>query len=554
MSSTQTPTIDEILHDLRAGERTWANMSLGARRNLLHRLSVAVDVHAAEWVEVATEIKQLDSSSPLVGEEWISGPYSLLCGIEAFAASLEKLEKGQSPLEGYRVTADGDGRLVVRVLPQNWGERLLNSGFSAEVWSQPGVSAEEWKRTAGLGQLTPTATGGIGLVLGAGNIFSIAPLDSLYQLFAYNRVVLLKLNPITDPLRPVLEKVFAEFIDRGLLRIVIGGVDVGESLVAHPDVSHVHITGSVHSHNAIVFGPGPEGEERRARGETLLSKPISSELGGVSPTIVVPGRWSKRDLAYQAEHVVTQKLHNNGYNCTAAQVVVLSSDWDQKDGFLEALRAAYDSAAKRPAYYPGSDDRCARAVSDHGDLQHTAGDDRVLIEGVSAEGDPAFTEEYFGPVLVVTTVPGQGQEYLENAVTFANTKLTGTLGANLIAHPRTIRRLDAAFDQAVAALRYGTIAINAWAGVGYATARAIWGAFPGHTLLDVQSGLGIVHNGLLLDRAERTIVQGPFRSSPKPPWFVTNRTAATVGRRLTRYAARPSLSKLAGILSAALRG
>ena len=58
-----------------------------------------------------------------------------------------------------------------------------------------------------------------------------------------------------------------------------------------------------------VFGTGEEATVRKAAGDPLLTKPITSELGGVSPTIVVPGRWSKRDLAYQAEHVVTQKLH-----------------------------------------------------------------------------------------------------------------------------------------------------------------------------------------------------------------------------------------------------
>jgi aldehyde dehydrogenase (NAD(P)+) len=29
--------------------------------------------------------------------------------------------------------------------------------------------------------------------------------------------------------------------------------------------------------------------------------------------------------------------------------------------------------------------------------------------------------------------------------------------------------------------------------------------------------------------------------SPKPPWFVTNHTAATTGRRLTDFAAAPAV-------------
>lgn len=45
----------------------------------------------------------------------------------------------------------------------------------------------------------------------------------------------------------------------------------------------------------------------------------------MSPTIVLPGEWTTADMKFQAEHIATQRLHNGGYNCVAAQVVVLSS-------------------------------------------------------------------------------------------------------------------------------------------------------------------------------------------------------------------------------------
>jgi aldehyde dehydrogenase (NAD(P)+) len=63
-----------------------------------------------------------------------------------------------------------------------------------------------------------------------------------------------------------------------------------------------------------------------------------------------------------------------------------------------------------------------------------------------------------------------------------------------------------------------------------------------------------VHNALLLEGTERMVVRGPFRPTPKPPWFVTNRTAAVTGRRLTEFAARPRSSALGGIFASALRG
>ncbi|MGW0699016.1 hypothetical protein ACWD0A_06725 [Streptomyces sp. NPDC002867] len=42
--------------------------------------------------------------------------------------------------------------------------------------------------------------------------------------------------------------------------------------------------------------------------------------------------------------------------------------------------------------------------------------------------------------------------------------------------------------------------------------------------------------------------------SPKPPWFVTSRTAATTGRLLTDFAAAPGWSALPRIFASALRG
>ena len=183
------------------------------------------------------------------------------------------------------------------------------------------------------------------LFLGAGNIMSIAPLDTLYELIAHNRVVALKLNPITDPLLPVFTKIFAPLIELGAVRVLTGGADVGGYLVTHDRVAHVHMTGSAKTHDAIVWGPGEEGERRRAEGTPLLTKPITSELGGVSPMIVVPGKWSDADIRYQAEHVVTQRIHNAGHNCIAGQSLILSSSWPQRSQFLDAIQANTDGAA-----------------------------------------------------------------------------------------------------------------------------------------------------------------------------------------------------------------
>lgn len=386
------------------------------------------------------------------------------------------------------------------------------------------------------------------------------------SLFANNRVVALKLNPITDPLLPVFTKVLQPFIEIGAVRILTGGADVGTYLVHHQLVDHVHMTGSSITHDAIVFGTGEEGARRKAANQPVLDKAITSELGGVSPTIVVPGRWSSSDIEFQTRHIATQRLHNNGYNCIASQVVVISKAWPQREEFLAALRKAVDEAPSRPAYYPGSDDRVAGAQQSYPDAErHGQNGARVLI--VDPQDRTALLRtEYFGPVLGVIELDSDGAEFVREAARVANDEFVGTLGVNVLAHPDTIKALGSEFDTLIEDLRYGTVAINAWTGVGYLTPAATWGAFPGHVINDVQSGIGVVHNGFLVEKPERTVVRGPFRPfprsvvhgewalSPKPPWFVSNATAASTGELLVDFASKPSLRKVPRIFISALRG
>jgi hypothetical protein len=107
------------------------------------------------------------------------------------------------------------------------------------------------------------------------------------------------------------------------------------------------------------------------------------------------------------------------------------------------------------------------------------------------------------------------RQFLRRAVEFCNDRLYGTLSVNIIIHPATRARLGADFDRAIAGLRYGGIGINAWAGAAFLLPRAAWGAYPGHTYTDVQSGIGVVHNALMFDKPLKTVVSAPFRPFPR---------------------------------------
>ncbi|MFC7487925.1 aldehyde dehydrogenase family protein [Knoellia sp. CPCC 206453] len=559
--------LDAAIATVRAGEQRWAGLGVAERVALLGRVHAAVGSQAEQWVAAAVRAKHLDPDSPLVGEEWLSGPYATLSGLLALQHSLTAVAAGKSPVGGTKFGTGPGGRVVVPVLPTSPYEYLLLHGFSADVWMKPGVTATEVRARAGLGALTPAETTGVGLVLGAGNISSIAPLDVLYELVAHNRVVILKLNPTMNELLPVYTAAFAPLIELGALAIVTGAGDVGSYLAHHRGIAHVHITGSAVTHDAIVWGAGPDVAARRAAGTPVLDKPITSELGGISPIIVVPGVWSAADLRFQAQHVATQRLHNGGYNCVAGQVVILSSEWPQREAFVEELRKAIEAAPERVPWYPGSADRVAAAGTAYARADHLGKDGgRLLIDARNGVDAAAIeTTEYFSPVLGIVDVPGTGQAFVDAAVDHANSALVGTLGANVLASPASLKELGSGFDEALARLEYGTIAVNAWTAVGFLTAGAPWGAFPGHTIDDVQSGIGIVHNAFLLQDTERTIVRGPFRPfprsfvggefslSPKPPWFVSARSARRTGQLMTRFAAKPSWGRLPGIFVSAFR-
>jgi hypothetical protein len=365
-------------------------------------------------------------------------------------------------------------------------------------------------------------------------------------------------------LTPLFEEAFAAFLERGFLQVVSGGAEVGAYLVAHPEVDEVHMTGSDRTYEAIVFGPGAEGEERKRRGAPLVAKPVTAELGNVSPVIVVPGPWSDADHAYQAEYLATMLATNAGFNCNALRVVVQHADWEGRGRLLDAVRALLARTPARRAWYPGAAERWRAFVGGHPEAERfgAEGDGRLpwtLISGLDPErrDEICFTTEAFCGLAGETALPAGGAaEFLERAVAFCNERLWGTLNATLIVHPATLAEpgLADALDRAVAGLRYGTVAINHWAAVGFALVAPPWGAYPGHTARDIQSGTGVVHNTLMFSRVEKTVVRGPFRGFPKPPWLVTHRRQHQLFPRLTRFEAHPSPLKLPGIFAAALRG
>jgi aldehyde dehydrogenase (NAD(P)+) len=539
--------IDEKLHRLADHKAWWAQLPIKDKVQYLKEVQRGVLAQAERWVEAEAKAKGLRPDSPLVGaESWVAGPYAVVAWLTASLQTLAALDVGADPLEHVDVTTAIDGSTVARVMPIHIYEQLLFHGVTADVWMQPHVTPENLRdNTAGFYR-EEDPPGRVTLVLGAGNVAAIAPLDILDRMVNAGDVVVCKMNPVNEYLGPILEEAFAPLIRDGYLAFVYGGGDVGAYLTAHDTVEVVHITGSARTHDTIVYGPGEEGERRKASDDRILDKPIFSELGGVGGTIVLPGPWSDADFQYQAEHVVTQKLHNSGHNCVASQVLILPSDWDGSQRLLDEVRRQMAASEQRDAYYPGTAQNMEALRAEVPDAEVLGdGVERILVADVDPGLDHyGFRNEFFGPMMVSTSLPGDAREFLRQAVDFCNDRLYGTLSVNLIVHPSTKKELGQDFDRAIAGLRYGGIGINVW----------------------VQSGIGAVHNALMFDKPAKTVVEAPFhpfpRSArngqltlfPKPPWFLTNKTAASTAKLLTEFAADPSASRLPRLFASALRG
>jgi len=257
--------------------------------------------------------------------------------------------------------------------------------------------------------------------------------------------------------------------------------------------------------------------------------------------------------------------NNAGFNCNDTRVIIDHASWAQRDQLLQQMRQVLTRIPPRAAYYPGAQQRHQTFVAEHPEAEQFGAPTNgqlpwTLIAGVdpgNAE-DVCFTTEVFCSLFAETPIEAANvPEYIDRAVAFANEHLWGTLNATIIVHPKSLKdpAIAAAVERAVANLHYGTIGVNYWAGAGFALSVTTWGAFPGHDIANIQSGTGVVHNSLMFSRPQKSILRGPFRGIPTPPWFVTRgKMARKLFPKLTEFEAAPSPWKVPELMWSAMGG
>jgi len=263
---------------------------------------------------------------------------------------------------------------------------------------------------------------------------------------------------LPSPRTPLTTLLMGELIRQadfppGVFNVIIGGADVGQQLTSHPDVDRVSFTGSdvVGAKIMAQAAPGLKG--------------VTLELGGKSPSIVLPGV----DVHKIAVEMHLRWSRNGGQGCAAlARLLVHDSLYDE---FLEAGAAAFDQMVVGDPWDPATNigpmirpDHRDR-VRGYIDGSVAAGGTKLLevtkplpekgwfvnpvLLGDLPHDARAVQEEIFGPVAVIMPFTD-----IDDAVRLANDTPYG-LAANVWCGE------DLALGRSVAErIRAGTVWIN----------------------------------------------------------------------------------------------
>ena len=539
----------------------WANLDIQERINILDEIIHDVQSVADRWINAGIEAQDLQANAYGVGEKNVT--FSLVYRIvRLFRQSLLDIQQTGNPCIPGPVHQRENGQLVAQVFPQTLYDKLSMLGVRAEIWMMPDAPLKNGLPTQASFYHSQNNKGRVTLVLGAGNVAALIVADFMQKLFVDGQVVILKPNPVNDYIGPLIEEGFRGLIERNFMRVLYGGVTEGTFLVQHPLVDEIHMTGSDRTFEAIVFGPGAEGAQRKAARTPQITKPITAELGNISPVIVVPGPWRESEIQAQAAKLGTAFSANAGCACLTPRMIINWQQWEQRQQFNAELANFLSQIQTRKAYYPGTMEIHNRFVTEHPDARQLGETSEgqlpwTFIPNVDEtnQQDICFTQEGFGSLMGETGLAADSVEtFIEKAVAFANETLWGNLVATILVHPKSMKdpKIGTAVNQAIEKLRYGSVVVNHLGVMAYMLTVTSWGAYPGQDIYDIQSGIGTVNNVLMFDHPQKSVVYYPFIQKPDPV-LTTSRNIRDFGKKFVDFQLSPSPMTLTRLLISAMK-
>ena len=219
--------------------------------------------------------------------------------------------------------------------------------------------------------------------------FQLALLPAIDAIAAGNRVVI-KPSELLPRSAALIAEILAEAPGPGFARVVQGGPDVAADFAAQP-WDHLVFTGGTETGRRVM----------RAAAENLT--PLTLELGGKCPALVLPGA----NLARAAREILVGKAINAGQTCIAPDTVLLVGH--SRADFTAACRA---TGITVPESALASDAQAARMdrLAEGARLTPLGADrgprHRAIALAEAPEGHALLTDEVFGPILPVVEAAG----------------------------------------------------------------------------------------------------------------------------------------------------
>ena len=472
---------------------SWAQTPVIERLALLEQVQKNLKTYAEELGEVDAKMK-----NDLIGQQITSPAEGMGSTVMPMANTLmgihkmyESLASGKMPEPVSIIEIEKD-LFEIQVFPIHSKDKLAAAkqrGY-LHVEGQPSQTNPMEKPA------------GIIAVSGAGNYSS--SIEMAMALFLENKAVIHKPHSLNEATDQIWEKIFAPLIE--VNAVAFCDSDQGREMSKLEGLHSIYFTGSTGVAHAI---------------QDAASVPLVSECGGNNPCIIVPGKWSDKDIKRQAIQLASVGKLNGGAVCGRPQTIITSKNWEQREQFLAALREAIaEDTFASSEHYPGVDktkeafleNQPTAEVLKPENGKHNKSD-FVLIPNIS-ENDFAVTNEAFCQVFseIPLDVSTDTDEFLTRATDFCNNKLLGSLGCMVLVDNDTFENKEGRVHQAINELNYGGIAVNDVPPNIWLNAYLTWGGC-GETTSDFVSGVGNFGNALNFDNVKKSVIINDFNST-----------------------------------------